>query len=227
MAVYVEFPVDPIVRVHWADDDGSGSGGGGDNTHPCPGPSYTFTGTFRISNSSEWIGVGIVAGVDPNDPEVIHGTPIEGTVTVGGGSKDGHVVYPTLGPPMISKRPAYTNHACGFDVGVSSDGHSFEVIGSTVDVDVAEGDFGSFPSATLSFGPAPLGTLLYAGVRAHGGDMDSNVGFLLPFVGGGYSGVSVDVSYTCVGSRASEVHEHAPLIPDDQLAAAGLTRVTA
>ena len=223
--VYVEFPVDLIVNVHWPKKD-DGGGGGEPPTHPCGGDAFTMTGAFPVNDNGDWILVGGVVGVNLSDPDTFPGIRILADVTIGGGATEGHVVYPGVGPPQISQRPAYTNHGCGFDIGVSTDGVGFSVTASTGDVSVAEGDAGSVGSASATVGPAPPGETLYIGVRSHGGSMDSNVHFLLIFVGGGFVNVGVNVAYTCTGPAPSEAHEHPPFVPDDQLAP-GLTRVAA
>jgi len=214
---YTEFPTDRIVDCHFPRKDDGGGGGGEPPTHPCGGDAYSISGTFPVSDSAPWSLVGGVRGYDTSLPDFPSGVRISGVVTIVGGTGDGHVVYPGLGPPDISSRPAYTNHGCGFDIGISEDGASYAVIGSTNDTDVAEGEGGGPWSGSAAFGPAAPGGTIFVAVRAHGGEMESNVHYLLLFVGGGYLGVGVNVDYTCTGAAVAGRHEHQPFIPDDQL----------
>jgi hypothetical protein len=198
--MYVEFPVDLIREIVVPKKKPVG-------THPCAGEPFSYTGPFRENYTYPWFIAAGISGVDLTDPTTPAGIPIQGTVTLGGGEIAAPVQYPGWGPPQVNARPSYTNSDCGFDIGVSTDGVSVDVVESS-SITIEEGDSGPFETLSYSFGPVPVGTFLYVAFRAHGGSHQTTIANqLLPTVSNtaSFLSVAVTVEYICTGPAPSEV----------------------
>lgn len=214
--VYVEFPVDLVVDVHWHREPDHPPPAV--ETHPCNWPDYVVGGVFPINNAFGFSNVVAIRGVDLSDPSTPWGFPIQGTVTFGGGEIDAQVFFPGIGPPAVSGRPAWVHYGCGFDLATSTDAVSWDIVGSTSRT-INEGDSGSFENLSVNVGPIPVGTTLYVGVGYHGGSRDiSKIAAILQpalLSTGGFVNVTAHADLICTGPAPSE---------DEPFA--GLTRVT-
>jgi hypothetical protein len=210
--MYVEFPVDLLMKIVLPKKHDGGGGGGGVGTQPCPpSPDWPFTGGFPITKSAAeggFFNFAEVHGVDLSDPHTPWGIPIQGTATLGGGAIDARVFAPAIGPPQISRRPSYIHYDCGFDLALSTDAITWDVVASN-SITIAEGDTGSFETLSVDFGPVPVGTTLYVGMGVHGGSRDLSAIsiFLWPifFGGAGYINVIAHTELICTGPAPSEV----------------------
>lgn len=141
---YVEFPVDPIVNVHWRKKKHDGGGGGEQPPVQCGGQNaLTWSPVFPESASApEWLEFGnnfaSAAGED--------GVPDMATFDV---SVELDATEIPFDPPYTWPRPAYTYTGLQLLIGISNDGGaSYSTVASDGGGTVQEG--GSF-SASASY----------------------------------------------------------------------------